>query len=186
MFRKTSIIICICLALTSITAFAATPIRTYDHLPVYLENEVKVAEAVKVWGVEKSIESYEYGDWRDGPSGHGPGTLALNKTNQESYSISFTNTISGDFHSKSRIEASLGITIGKSKSHGTSWTIDVGEGEWKRIIFRPYCAKYKVVETQYWKQYFPGSGWISWPTGTTKTSYVISFVDWDYSSEDVE
>lgn len=131
------------------------------------------------WQVDsKTVVDYTYGSWRDGPSGRGPCTLTL--TNESATSIEVSNTITGKYSSKKNIEAALGIKIGVVNGKKASHSINVPSGVTKRIIYRPYYKKIKVVEQQYFIDHGQKSA-----TGNKKTSYVTVYVNWDYSSKTV-
>lgn len=102
----------------------------------------------------------------------------MNINQSSTLNRSFTNTITGNFTiGKQKIANSLGITIGQSKSYGTSYVATLNPGERKTIIYRPKIRTHKIVSTYY-----------RYPVNTTgnrvaiksETSYVDSFVDWDY------
>lgn len=77
-----------------------------------------------------------------------------------------------------QIGSSLGVTIGESRSYGTSYSITLSKGERKTIIVRPKIKTYKVLSSYY-----------RFPVGTTgsreriksETAYVDVFDGWDYS-----
>ncbi|WP_053217692.1 hypothetical protein [Virgibacillus senegalensis] len=124
-----------------------------------------------------SVVSNSFGSWRVGPTGHSPGTLSVNEST--TLNRSYTNTISGNYSiGKSAIGSSLGVTIGKSQTHGTSYTISLSTGQTKTIIVRPKIKRYKVISTYY-----------RYPVGTTgsrkaiktETAYVNTFNGWDYN-----
>ncbi|ENY8332336.1 TPA: hypothetical protein ACKONR_000406 [Clostridioides difficile] len=117
-----------------------------------------------------------YGAWRNGPSGKGPATLSIN--NSSSINRSFTNTVSGSYPvGEGSLSTSLGVTIGKVKTYGTSYSIPIKANEKRMIIFRPRYTKYKVEQWYYAKGSF---------TGKTATAYVSVFSDWDYSSKAIK
>ncbi len=110
----------------------------------------------------------------EGPSGKGPGTITL--SNAKGYNFNVTNTISGSYTSVGAIASSLGVTIGKSKTYSTSYSVKVPNGKRYQIIYRPQFKVYKVIETEYYRI----DGYDT-KTGRTKTSYVSVFSNWDYS-----
>lgn len=123
-----------------------------------------------------SAYANKFGAWRDGPTGTGPASLDINQSKQ--INRTFTNTITGDYSiGKAKISTTLGVTIGETKTYGTSYRVPIAQNETKTIIYRPKIRTYKVVST-----YF------RYPMGTTgnpvalktETSYVDTFVDWDY------
>jgi len=127
------------------------------------------------WKVEsKKLISYNYGGWRNGPSGKGPGTVTL--SNSSGVNRSVTNTISGSYTKVSDISASLGVTIGVSKTYTTSYSVTVPSGKRYQIIYRPRYKYYKIVQRKYYK--IDGH---SSKTSNTKTCYVKVFANWDYS-----
>ncbi|MEP0824737.1 MULTISPECIES: hypothetical protein [Exiguobacterium] len=156
-----------------------------------LLSSVGPSSVVKAEGEITPMQLYEYkwqvtsktavGDsfeaWRTGPSGRGPATLSINSST--SLNRSYTNTISGDYSiGKASIGSSLGVTIGVTETHGTSYSINIPDNSVRTITYRPKVRTYKVVSTYY-----------RYPVGTvgsktaikTETSYVKAFVNWDYS-----
>ena len=121
----------------------------------------------------KTVSSHPYEDWRLGPRGTGPGTVALN--NSSGCNISVKNTISGSYTSIATIAASLGVTIGVSITHSCGYSVTPPSGVRWRIIYRPQYTKYKIVQKEYYK--VDGH---STPTGNTKTCFVKVFLSWDY------
>jgi len=96
----------------------------------------------------KIVDRTEFGDWRVGPTGLGPGSLNINQST--TLNRSFTNSISGCYPiGVSTIAASLGTTIGVAKTYGTSYTITLRDGERKTIIFRPKIKVWKITQTYY-------------------------------------
>lgn len=119
----------------------------------------------------KKVLGYGYGAYRSGPSGKGPGTLSINSST--TISRSYTNTISGDYPiGKKAISHSLGVTIGKSKTYGTSYSISIEKGKRKQIIYRP---RYKNIQV---KQRLYANGVA---TNIYKYATVKVFNNWDYS-----
>ena len=131
----------------------------------------KVAQ-YRMWRIEtKQSAGTEKGAWRNGPSGKGKATL--NATNSNTSNRSVTSTISGNFPKKKKaIGASLGITIGESKTYSVGYSIEIPQGKRRQIIFRPIYKKTKVVQREY-------IGGVK--TKNTKTAVVKSFSHWDYS-----
>ncbi|MBC1435722.1 hypothetical protein HB848_10255 [Listeria rocourtiae] len=148
-----------------LSVFFAFPRATYAYGPTNITYKI----------TSKTVHHYGYGAWRNGPSGKGPATLSL--TNSKSVNSSFTASISGDYPiGAATIGSSLGVTIGKSKSYGTSYSITIPKGKKRQIIFR---SRYKVT---YVKQRLYANGIAS---NTYKTAKVTSFVNWDYSWKDI-
>ncbi|GAB0168617.1 hypothetical protein LSPCS325_20540 [Lysinibacillus sp. CTST325] len=119
---------------------------------------------------KKEIVGRGWGDWRNGPTGTGPGSLSINHA--KTLNREFTNTISGEYPiGASTIGTSLGVTIGKAKTYGTTYTITLAKGEKKRIIFQPRYVTYEVTQRMY-------ANGIA--TDKYKKAYVDVFDDWDY------
>ncbi|MBC1210599.1 hypothetical protein [Listeria booriae] len=115
------------------------------------------------------------GAWRNGPSGKGPSALNINQSTTKD--ISVTNSISGSYPvGKGTIGSSLGITIGTSKTYGTSYTVTVPKGKKYLIIYRPVYNVYTVKQQKYYR-----TGSITQASGTYSTATVKSFNHWDYS-----
>lgn len=124
----------------------------------------------------KTISSYSYGGWRVGPTGYGPGSISINESSN--LNRSFTATISGSFPIGTQpIGASIGVTIGKSYSYGTSYTVPLASGERKTIIYRPKIKTYKIVQTYYRINNYTGKK----EAIKTATAYVDAFQSWDYN-----
>lgn len=126
------------------------------------------------WKIEsKTSGGLSYGGWRNGPSGKGAARLSVSNSNTTNRSV--TSSISGDMPvGKKKIGASLGITIGESKTFGVSYSIDIPKNKRQQIIFRPV---YKVTKVKQ-RYYVSGS-----KTNTVKTATVKSFSHWDYSKK---
>lgn len=123
----------------------------------------------------KKLVSTNYGGWRNGPSGTGPATLGINKGSIAN--LSYTNTISGTYPiGVASIGSSLGVTIGKSKTYSSSYSISIAKGQRKMIIFRPRYKTYQVVQRYYAKGSF---------TGKTATATVKVFDNWDFSTKNL-
>lgn len=82
--------------------------------------------------------------------------------------------LEGSIGDKNKISQSFGVTFGKSYTKTSSYSITVPQGQTRRIIYRPYYKKYKVIERKYYRM--DGK---SHKTSETKTSYVYIFQDWD-------
>jgi len=96
--------------------------------------------------------------------------------------LSFTATVNGSYTNGGTIGASLGVTLGKSKSYslGSGCSVSVPKGEHYLIKYRPIYYKYKVVETEYLEGYILGYGWHRIEVAT-KTCYVNVFDHWDFT-----
>ncbi|MFD2306461.1 hypothetical protein [Enterococcus termitis] len=134
------------------------------------------AAFVIIWKIEsKTASGTSYGPWRNGPSGKGKATLSANNSNTSSRSVS--SSISGDYPiGKGKIGASLGITIGQSKTYGVSYSRAIPAGKREQIIFRPVYKLTKVKQ----RKYLAGT-----KTNTTQTATVKSFSHWDYSFKSI-
>lgn len=120
--------------------------------------------------------STNYGSWRDGPSGKGPATLSINSAT--TLNKSFTNTISGSYPiGEAQVASNLGVSIGKSKTYGTSYLIKIPSGVRQMIIFRPRYDTYEV------KQRYYAKGTL---TGKTSTCKVKIFSDSDYDFKSIK
>lgn len=118
----------------------------------------------------KKVTSHGYNKYRKGPSGRGPATLTMSKSS--SVNTSFTSTISGDYPiGKGKIGASLGITIGATKTYGVTYSVKIPKKKKKQIIFRPRYKVYTVKQ----RTYANGQ-----PTYKYKTAKVKAFENWDY------
>ncbi|MBO0467689.1 hypothetical protein [Enterococcus plantarum] len=128
------------------------------------------------WKIEsKKSSGTSYGPWRKGPSGKGKATLSANNSNTSSRSVS--SSISGDYPiGKGKIGASLGITIGQSKTYGVSYSRLIPAGKREQIIFRPVYKLTKIKQ----RKYLAGT-----KTNTTQTAMVKSFSHWDYSFKSI-
>lgn len=131
------------------------------------------------WKVtSKKVTGYPYGNWRRGPSGRGPGTIAIN--NSKGYNRSVANTITGSYTNVKSIAVALGVTIGESEKRSISYSLKVPSGKRYQILYRPQFKKYKVVETRFLR--VDGS---TSKTSETKTSYVNVFSNWDFSWKEI-
>ncbi|WP_312668413.1 hypothetical protein [Tissierella praeacuta] len=130
-----------------------------------------------VWEItSKEIYRKTFGEWRDGPTGEGPGSVSINDSNI--IDRNFTATINGEYPmGTGKIGLSLGVDIGKSKSYGTEYTITLDKDEIKTITFRPKINVYKVVQTYYKVNSYTGEK----TALDKKTAYVDVFNNWDYS-----
>ncbi|WP_155812751.1 hypothetical protein [Oribacterium sp. oral taxon 078] len=127
--------------------------------------------------ISKSVSGYSFGNWRKGPTGRGPGSLSINEGS--TLNRNFTNTISGAYSwGEGNIGLSLGVSIGKSETHGTSYTIQLNKGQIKTILLRPKIKIYRVV-TGYYKLPVNAAGRAK--LIKKETSYVRVFNGWDYS-----
>lgn len=140
-----------------------------------------------VYGFTYTPGSPKYGAWRTAVSGGSNVsdiTLTFDRTNETSYNISFTATVSGEYTSinKNTIGSHLGVELGVSKSYsvGSGATVTVPKGSHYTIIYRPVYYVYTVVETEYLQAYLPGYGWDKNVVGT-KTCTVAVFSHWDFS-----
>lgn len=124
---------------------------------------------------DKSKYRTKYGEWRDGPTGRGPGTLSIN----DSHSInrSYTASISGDYPvGEGTIGASLGVQIGESETYGTSYSVKLDDDERKTIEFRPKVQVYKVTQNFVQIDTYTGEKTVL----STDYAYVDVFHSWDY------
>lgn len=130
------------------------------------------------WEVtSKTAVEDSFGSWRTGPSGRGPATLGINQS--DSLNRSFTNTISGSYTiGKTTIGDSLGITIGTSKTYGTSYAINIPDNSIRTIIYRPKVRTYKVISKYY---RYPSGVYGTKTAIKSETAYVDSFLSWDYT-----
>lgn len=129
------------------------------------------------WAISsKSKVRMDFGSWRDGPSGKGPANLSINQaTNLDR---SFTASLTGEYPvGKGTIEASLGITIGTSKSYGTTYDIDIPSDTIRTIIYRPKIDVYEVTQTYYRMNSITGE----LTSMDKKVATVEAFNNWDYS-----
>ena len=123
----------------------------------------------------KKAISTHYGAWRDGPSGRGPSRLSINSST--TFNRAFTNSISGSYPiGEGQVGASLGVTIGKAKTYGTSYSIKIPKGKRQQIIFRSVYKRYEV------KQRYYAKGTL---TGKKATCYVDVFSHWDYDFKNI-
>lgn len=145
-------------------------------------NAVLVHTVYTTWVVKsKSVDRYEHGGWRNGPSGKGPSTLSINS----GYSInrSFTNTVTGSTPAGvSTIGSSVGVTIGSAKTYGTSYSISIPKGAHRQIIFRSVYKVYKVVQRKH--ERITGMSYDK-ALNQYKTAYVTKFDHWDYSWKNI-
>lgn len=128
------------------------------------------------WKVDsKTTNKYYYGGWQTGPIGKGPATLSVNQSSSLSRSVSAS--ICDSYPAgQATIGGSLGVTIGKSYTYGTSYSITVPKSKRYQIIVRPYFKQVKVVQRQWIK-----TGTVSSKTPKTAVAYVNIFQYWDYS-----
>lgn len=140
---------------------------------------VKSTNGYYFWKVtSKTVTGYPYGNWRRGPSGRGPGTIAIN--NSKGYDRRVTNTITGSYTNVNSIAVALGVTIGEAEKRSISYSLKVPSGKRYQILYRPQFKKYKVVETRFLR--IDGS---TSKTSETKTSYVNVFSNWDFSWREI-
>ena len=132
-----------------------------------------------------------YGSWRNGVSGGtdvGPSTLTLSQSEavEESLDLSFTTSVSGEYLNGSSIEASLGVTLGETKSYAIESSFSVPVPQYKRYLiqYRPTYYVYKVIETVYKQEYVIGFGFVETDL-FTHTCYVDKFEHWDYTAIDI-
>lgn len=126
----------------------------------------------RMWRIEsKTSGGASYGSWRNGPSGKGKATL--NCTNSNTSNRSVSSSISGSSPvGANKIGASLGITIGQSKTYSVGYSIEIPAGKRRQIIFRPV---YKLTNVKQ-REYVAGV-----KTSNIKTATVKTFSHWDYS-----
>lgn len=132
------------------------------------------------WKYESSkMVGYVNGDWRNGPSGKGACSLSLSQTSSKEKNV--TASISGNYPvGKGNIGAAIGVTIGESKTFGTSYSISVPKGKTQQIVFRAIYKKTEIVQRQWFK-----TGALSGKTSKTAIAYVTSFDHWEYSYKNV-
>jgi len=131
------------------------------------------------WRVKSTSvhSSNNVGSWRTGPTGLGPGTLNIN--NSTSLNKSFTTSISGSYDiGTAKIGAALGVSIGKTNTYGTSYSLTLPNNQRRTIIYRPKYTRYKVVSEYVRMSNVAG---VSSSVLKTQTAYVDAFVNWDYS-----
>lgn len=97
-----------------------------------------------------------YGSWRNGSSGGSKvssATISLNRSDDESFDISFVASVSGSFFNGGKIGGHLGVQLGKRdyKSLGTGYSVKVPKGSRYLIKYRPAYNYYKVIEKNIWK-----------------------------------
>lgn len=127
------------------------------------------------WQIDSKIPiGYTYGSWSYGDSAWGPSTLTRSET------VTYTNTISGSFTSKSAIEASFGITIGVTYPDTTSFSLHIPAGEHWIMKYRASYTQYQVIENQYYRI----DGY-STKTGAQKISYVNKYTGMDWGYDDL-
>lgn len=140
--------------------FAAVALITFficfvsnDSLAATRNDEAGVcSDGYYYWEVTSSCPSTTYyGEWRKGPSGKGKATLSFVQAASSGYNISVTNTISGNFSSVSSISSALGVSINKSKTYSTSYSVDIPKNKKYQIRYRPVYTIYSVRETRYYK-----------------------------------
>lgn len=145
---------------------------------------------VTVYGFTYTKGSVKYGSWRNGVSGGSDIadiTLTFDKGYDESYNISFTATVTGEYSwtNKKTIGGELGVTLGSSKTYslasGVSVTVPMGKNY--LVKYRPVYYTYTVVETTYQEAYITGYGWHRFVVDE-KTCYVDVFSHWDFTVVD--
>lgn len=136
-------------------------------------NEISPRDATTTtfWEYEKTPIGADYGDWRDGPSGKGPGTITLSK--DVSYTESFSGSIGG---STTNMNATLGFDVGVSRSHGSSYSITPPSGVVYTIIFRAKLMNYNVKQTQIRLNIATGERTVL----DVRYAVVGKFIDWEY------
>lgn len=129
------------------------------------------------WRIASSHSSpSEYGSWREGPTGRGPGILSL--TNQSSYNRSVSVSVSGEYPvGVGAINANLGVKIGSSSTYGTNYSISIDSGQRKTILYRPKFRVTKVKQVKVRINNYTDETVVL----DTKYAYVSKFIDWDYS-----
>ncbi len=165
------------------------PYNGTDHF--YFEykdtNENARVTYYTVYGFEYTKGAKKYGSWREGASGGSnvsEMTLTFDKSNDVSFNISFTASVTGEYTKKNKgtIGGELGVTLGAAASYslGSGTSVQVPKGKHYTIKYRPVYYTYQVVETEYMEAYVPGYGWHK-PVVGTKTCYVDVFSHWDYT-----
>lgn len=152
-----------------------------EKTELYNEDDegVKSTNGYYFWKVtSKTVAGHPYGNWRRGPSGRGPGTIAIN--NSKGYNRYVANTITGSYTNVNSIAVALGVTIGKSEERSIGYSLKVPSGKRYQILYRPQFKKYKVVETRFLR--IDGS---TSKTSETKISYVNVFSNWDFSWKEI-
>lgn len=131
------------------------------------------------WGIDSVTEvSRGFGDWRVGPTGIGPATLNINEST--TISRTYTDSISGSYSiGIATMNSATGASIGVAKTHGTSYTLEIPEGQRRTILYRPKTITYKV-ETGYYR--LPVGIIYQKPEKIkSETAYVTKFYSWDYA-----
>lgn len=130
------------------------------------------------WDIRVINESRGFGSWREGPSGTGPAYLDINQGT--ALNRNYTNTISGEYSAgKVVIGNAIGVSIGVTRSYATNYSLEIPAGVIRTIKYRPK-VKVQTVKSCYYKVPVGVVG--AKPTLLKdETSYVTSFVDWDYS-----
>lgn len=98
----------------------------------------------KVISVDKNYSTGYESTWRSGPEGKGPGSLSINESTSINRSFTTSITAGTGKPGVSTLSAAIGVTIGSSETHGTSYTITLKSGESKQIIFRAVYRIYRV------------------------------------------
>lgn len=124
-----------------------------------------------------TVDRTYFGSWRTGPTGLGPGTLSINESTTLNRSFTASITSGKAQVGNSTIGAQLGVTIGKSVSHGTNYSITLNSGERKTIIYRPKITVHKIVQTKYRVNNYTGKTQVL----DKQNVYVETFNSWDYS-----
>lgn len=170
--KKIALTLTLIMSIVSIPAFASTTNENDNAItPRYLE------QYNTYWKITSSSYSHSYfGEWRTGPTGRGPGTLNINESTNLNRNFT-ANISSGKVQvGNSTIGAQLGVSIGKSISYGTSYSITLGNNERKTIIYRPKVAVHKVTQTKYRTNNYTGKT----EKLATETVTVDTFSSWDY------
>lgn len=128
------------------------------------------------------------GAWRNGASGGSDiaeVTVTLDRSDDTTYNIDFTASVSGQYSRGSSIETTLGVSLGKSKSYslGAGASVTVPIGEHYMIKYRSIYVKYKVTETMYRQEYVLGFGFVETDL-LTQICYVDVFSHWDFTVVD--
>lgn len=144
--------------------------------PSFINAKAIIYNTETVWKISsKKKTGTSTGPWRNGPSGKGPATLNINQSKTKD--ITVTSSISGSFPiGKKAIGSSLNITIGESKTYGTSYSVNIPSGKKYQIIYRPVYNVYTVKQRKYYR-----TGGITEATNTYSTATVKSFNHWEYS-----
>ncbi len=139
----------------------------------------------ETYGEKTDIGLY-YGDFEEGPSITGTGTLTAEDTLGTSKNITGTfsgtkNVYNGPF------TQGLDYEIGHNYSKEISYTISGEDGKTKQIIYRPSYEKYKVSQRQYNLCPDQTTGeTVKNYTGKTATGYALKPVGWDFAWRYIE